>query len=190
MVMSAMEPSTNPSLTSIQQCVVDALAAGATITAAAEAGHIHRVTIYRWMKTLPQFQSALQRARSEFVLARRDDLHYLSSRALATLLAILDNPKASPSVLLKTSIFILQRPLDPKTAWTMPEPLPENLPEISDEVLAAPDPEPSCNTMQHNSVASSPHEQIMNEFYSMDRFSEFLEQKRAQFLASEPTASS
>jgi hypothetical protein len=39
-----------------------------------------------------------------------DALHHLSNRAVEALLAILDNPKSSPAVLLRTSIFILQRP--------------------------------------------------------------------------------
>jgi hypothetical protein len=114
-----------PPLTTVQQCVVDALAAGSTITDAAEAHGVHRVTVYRWMKTSKPFSDALHRARAEFVLARRDDLHHLSNRALETLLAILDNPRSSPAVLLRTSVFILQRPQQPKTGWSMPEPAPD-----------------------------------------------------------------
>src|ERR1039457_1311984 len=89
-----------------------------------EAYSVHRVTVYRWMKTCQPFSAALQRARAEFVLARRDDLHQLSNRALETLLAILDNPKSSPAVLLRTAMFILQRPQMPKAGWSMPEPAP------------------------------------------------------------------
>jgi uncharacterized protein (DUF1778 family) len=121
-----MEHTTDsPPLTTVQQCVVNALAAGSTVTAAAEAHGIQRITIYRWMKTLPQFTAALHRARAEFVLARRDDLHHLSNRALETLLAVLDNPRSSPAVLLRTAMFVLQRPQVPKTGWSMPEPTPD-----------------------------------------------------------------
>jgi hypothetical protein len=121
-----MEHATDtPPLTKVQQCVVDALASGSTITAAAEAYGIQRITIYRWMKARPQFSAALHRARAEFVLARRDDLHHLSNRALETLLAVLDNPRSSPAVLLRTAMFILQRPQLPKTGWSMPEPAPD-----------------------------------------------------------------
>jgi transposase-like protein len=115
----------NPPLTSVQQCVVDALAAGSTLTDTAETYGVHRVTIYRWMKTSKPFAAALHRARAEFVLARRDDLHHLSNRALETLLAVLDNPKASPAVQLRAAMFILQRPQLPKTGWSMPEPAPD-----------------------------------------------------------------
>jgi len=115
----------NPPLTSVQKCVADALAAGSTLTDTAETYRVHRVTIYRWMKTSKPFGVALHCARAEFVLARRDDLHRLSNRALETLLAILDNPKASPAVQLRAAMFILQRPQLPKTGWSMPEPAPD-----------------------------------------------------------------
>jgi hypothetical protein len=114
----------SPLLTTVQQCVINALAAGATLTDAAEANNINRATIYRWMKTRKEFSTALHHARAEFVLARRDDLHYLSNRALEILLVILNNPKSSPAVLLRTAMFILQRPQLPKTGWSMPEPAP------------------------------------------------------------------
>ena len=114
-----------PPLSTVQQCVANALAAGSTLTDAAAAYGVHRVTVYRWMKTCQPFSAALHHARAEFVLARRDALHQLSNRALDTLLAILENPKSSPAVLLRTALFILQRPQLPKTGWSMPEPAPD-----------------------------------------------------------------
>jgi hypothetical protein len=113
-----------PPLTTVQQCVVNALAAGSTLCDAAKQYGVHRVTVYRWMKTSRPFTGALHRARAEFVLARRDDLHKLSNLAVEILFKILENPKSSPAVLLRTAMFILQRPQLPKTGWTMPEPAP------------------------------------------------------------------
>jgi hypothetical protein len=115
----------NPPHTSIQKCVVDALAAGSTLTDADETYGVHRVTVYRWLKTSKPFAVALHRARAEFVLARRDDLYHLSNRALETLLAVLDNTRSSPAVQLRAAMFILQRPQLPKTGWSMPEPAPD-----------------------------------------------------------------
>jgi len=86
--------------TAARQCVVDAPAAGATLTAAAEARRVHRVTVYRWMKSRPELQEAIRRTRAGFVPARRDQLYSLGSKALFALQAILDNPKSSPAVLL------------------------------------------------------------------------------------------
>ena len=112
-------------LTPVQEYVVNALAAGITLSKAAETYGLHRVTVFRWMKTSKLFTEALRRARAEFVLARRDDLFQLSNRALETLMSILNNPRSSPAVLLRTSMFILQRPQLPKTGWSMPEPAPD-----------------------------------------------------------------
>src|ERR1017187_5635777 len=57
---SNMEHSTDSTpLTTIQQCVVNALAAGSTLTDAAEAYSVHRVTVYRWMKTCQPSSAAL-----------------------------------------------------------------------------------------------------------------------------------
>ena len=114
-----------PALSSVQQCVVNALAAGATLSAAAESYGVHRVTVYRWIKNYKPFAAALSNARADFVLASRDRLYHLSVRALDTLLAVLENPKSSPAVLLRTAMFILQRPQLPKVGWSMPEPVPD-----------------------------------------------------------------
>ena len=173
-----MEDETPP-LSTVQQCVINALSTGSTLTAAAGAYGVHRVTIYRWMKTCKPFSAALHRARAEFVLARRDDLHQLSNRALDTLLAILDNPRSSPAVLLRTAMFILQRPQLPKSGWSMPEPAPDpsgeklldsaiieqdydSLPGLSsiERSIPADEPagagpaaaEPQCNAVQHNAT--------------------------------------
>jgi transposase-like protein len=116
---------TTPPLTTVQQCVVNALAAGSTLTDAAHQYGVDRVTVYRWMKTSRPFADALHRARAGFVLARRDDLRKLSNRALETLVTILENPKSSPAVLLRAAMFILQHPQPPKTDWSMPEPAPD-----------------------------------------------------------------
>ena len=117
--------STPPSLSPIQQRVALALGSGLTITGAAHDAGLHRATVYRWLKTHPGFSAAVQQSRTEFVLSRRDDLHYLSNRAMETLLAILDNPRSSPSVLLRTSMFILQRSQIPGKGWCLPELLPK-----------------------------------------------------------------
>jgi uncharacterized protein (DUF1778 family) len=114
----------SPSLSTVQQNVADALGSGSTISGAAEEFEVSRVTIYQWIKTRKDFAAAIQHARAEFVLSRRDDLQYLSDRALESVIAILDNPATPSGVLLRAAMFILQRP-QPKTGWCMPEPVPE-----------------------------------------------------------------
>ena len=113
----------SPSLSPVQQSVADALGSGSTISGAAEEFEVSRVTIYQWIKSRKDFAAAIQQARAEFVLSRRDDLQYLSDRALESVIAILDNP-ATPGARLRTAMFTLHRP-QPKTGWCMPEPVPE-----------------------------------------------------------------
>ena len=122
--MSRHTKSGSPSLSPVQQSVADALGSGSTISGAAEEFEVSRVTIYQWIKSRKDFAAAIQQARAEFVLSRRDDLQYMSDRALESLIAILDNPGAPPGVLLRVAMFILKRP-QTKTGWCMPEPVPE-----------------------------------------------------------------
>ena len=125
MLPSGMEQSNDqPPLSTVQKCVINALAVGSTLTSVAEAYGVHRVTVYRWIKTHKEFGAALRQARADYVLARRDDLFHLSDRAVETVLALLDNPKSPPAVLLRTAMFILQRPQAPQVGWSMPEPAP------------------------------------------------------------------
>ena len=53
-----------PPLTTVQQCIVDALAASTTLCDAAKLYGVHRVTVYRRMKTSQPFTDALHRARA------------------------------------------------------------------------------------------------------------------------------
>jgi hypothetical protein len=122
--MSDHATSAPSSLSPVQQSVAMALASGSTISGAAQKFKVSRVTIYHWIKNHRDFSTALQQARAEFVLSRRDDLRHLSDRAFESLLAILDNPRTPAGVLLRTAMFVLQRP-QANTGWCMPEPVPE-----------------------------------------------------------------
>jgi hypothetical protein len=122
--MSEHATSARSSLSPVQQSVANALASGSTISGAALKFKVSRVTIYHWIKNHHDFSTALQQARAEFVLARRDDLRHLSDRAFESLLAILDNPRTPTGVLLRTAMFVLQRP-QANTGWCLPEPVPQ-----------------------------------------------------------------
>lgn len=111
-----MEP-----FTQSQIIVFRALASGATITAAAELASISRTTIYEWMQDIA-FQRAIAYAQQEFAITIRDRMQALAAKALDKLEAILDNPKASPSVQLKAALAILNRPQFPKQGWALPAP--------------------------------------------------------------------
>ncbi len=176
-----MEHTAQP-LTSLQQLVVDDLAAGASLSAVARNHGINRVTVYRWIRTIPQFKAAVELSRAEFVIARRDDLQLLDATALAALLQILQNPKSSPSVMCKTVKMILERNKS-KIGWCMEEPCPfgdgeailnsagldrattcvpeEYILNHEEEIVAEPVPETApepaqCNTMQQETAFSEP----------------------------------
>src|SRR5581483_5635906 len=80
-------------LTPVQVQVLNALAQGATVTAAAESAGLHRSTVHHWLKRQPDFQAALEHAKSEYAATLRDELQVLSRDALSTLRALLDDPE-------------------------------------------------------------------------------------------------
>ena len=102
--------------TPAQITVVQALATGATVTAAAQLASISRPTVYSWFQN-PAFQQAVAFSQQEFAITIRDRMQALAAKALDKLEALLDNPRSSPSVILKASLAILNR-----QAWTLPAP--------------------------------------------------------------------
>ena len=101
-----------------QTTVVQALATGATVTEAAALASVSRTTIYHWHDE-PAFQHAVAYAQQEYAITIRDRMQALAAKALDKLEALLDNPNASPSVILKASLAILNRP---PQGWTLPSP--------------------------------------------------------------------
>lgn len=117
------------SLTPTQITVIQALAAGATVTAAAEFASISRPVIYTWLGN-HDFQTALAFARHEFAVSIRDKLQSLTNLALETLEAILKNPKSSPSVLLRATLAILTR-----KNWNLPAPSVQECEAVLQDVI-------------------------------------------------------
>ena len=115
-----MPDSTFTGLAAAKAQVALLLAHGATVTDAAEVTGLHRSTIYRWIKSGDHFRMAVQQGSAEYTLGLRDDLRELSEQALRSLMQLLTDPLSSPSVRLKTCMFILNRPEFPKQGWAMP----------------------------------------------------------------------
>ncbi|MCU1275462.1 MAG: motif [Bryobacterales bacterium] len=118
---SHFTPISNASLSPAQAQVIAALAQGHTVTAAAREADVHRTTIHHWLRTEPEFQAAVQNAQSEYVAALNDELRDLSSRALKTLHALLEDPNTPASVRLKAALAVLERPRFPDPGWQLPE---------------------------------------------------------------------
>ncbi|MBL8174092.1 MAG: SEC-C domain-containing protein [Bryobacterales bacterium] len=102
--------------TAPQIAVLQALAAGMTITAAAAHASVPRPDVYSWFDD-PAFVHAFALGHQEYALTVRDRMLSLSAKALDTLEALLDNPKASPAVLLRAALALLTR-----KNWNLPAP--------------------------------------------------------------------
>ncbi len=113
-----ISPATLP-LTQAQ--VVAALAKGQTITAAAREAGIHRTTIHHWLRTEPAFKTAVDDAQSDYTATLSDEMRELSALALAALRSLLEDPATPPSIRLRASLAVLERPKFPKQSWSLPE---------------------------------------------------------------------
>jgi hypothetical protein len=95
------------------------LSAGRTIAEVARDLNISRQTIYNWQKE-PKFLTALNAGRQVCADELRDFMLVLSRKALKRLEAIIDDPKSPPSVALKASLAVLNRPQFPEQGWNLP----------------------------------------------------------------------
>jgi preprotein translocase subunit SecA len=150
-----------------QLIVLDALAVGASITqAAAEAG-VHRNTIANWRRETVNFEIALNNATYERTLYFREKAEELTQLAFDTIRAILDDPKASPSIRLKAALAIVnlattQMPPQAKTPAHVTDYVrgltPKRNPAVHPE-----DPQPEKPQNLHNSAQSQPLETVRRE---------------------------
>ncbi|MCW5963510.1 MAG: SEC-C domain-containing protein [Bryobacterales bacterium] len=104
-----------------QQCVLDAIAQGATKAAAAQAASVHRDTIHNWEHTVPGFRDALLAAQASYREELATQLRRVSAKAIRRLEALLDDPATPPAVLFRAIQFVLTRPRFPQKEWALPE---------------------------------------------------------------------
>jgi hypothetical protein len=123
---SDLEPISNAGLTPSQTRIVEALAMGRTVTAAAQEASVHRTTIHHWLRMDPRFKQAVENSRREYAATLSDQIRDLAAHALETLRQLLDDPATPPSVRLKTALAVLQRPDQP--GWNLAGPI-ESPPE-------------------------------------------------------------
>jgi transposase-like protein len=111
-----------PGLSPTQTALAEALAGGASLSAAVRIAGIHRSTWYEWTKSSPEFRQALQDAKEHYRAQLRDSLHDLSAQALATLESLLVSPATAPGIRLRAALAILERPQFPAPGWKLPAP--------------------------------------------------------------------
>ncbi|MFN3326696.1 MAG: SEC-C metal-binding domain-containing protein [Bryobacteraceae bacterium] len=115
-------PAQFPDLTAAQIRAVQALAAGATVAAAAEAAEVHRDTIYEWRRTKPAFAQAVIQAKSACESQLHDQLAALAQTAIATLRRLLEDPATPPAVQLRAALAVLRRSHFEHKDWNIPVP--------------------------------------------------------------------
>jgi transposase-like protein len=121
--MSLSASENPPALTPVQAQVVQALAQGISITAAASAVGVHRSTIHSWLNSQKEFAAAVEKAREDYVTLLRDELRDLSRVALAAVRQLLDDPKTSAGIRAKLALAVLQRPqYATGRSWNLPLP--------------------------------------------------------------------
>lgn len=103
--------STLSTLSPVQVQVVIALAAGISVTSAAETAGIHRSTIYTWLNTDPYFRVAVEQSRTEYDHRLQDELRSLGQIALKAIRELLESTATPAAVRLRAALAILRHPL-------------------------------------------------------------------------------
>jgi hypothetical protein len=120
---SHFAPISDATLSPAQAQVIEALAQGQTVSAAAEKVGVHRTTIHHWIRSEPAFKVAVQAAQTEYAAEVNDGIRELAARALLTLHDLLQDPTTPPALRLKTALAVLQRPHAPNPGWNLPVPI-------------------------------------------------------------------
>jgi hypothetical protein len=110
--MQPASPQPKKGLTEIQSQALQALATGATMTAAAAAVNLHRTTLYHWIHTQPEFSSAVRDARTECYRTWQEQKQEAHALAWSTLRELLTNPETPPAVRLRAAIVVLKNGFD------------------------------------------------------------------------------
>jgi uncharacterized protein YchJ len=121
----------NSTLSPVQAQVVTALAAGASISAAAKSAGVHRSTVHNWLNDAA-FSAQFDTSRHDYVESLRDQLRDLSALALDTIRQLLENPGAASSVRLRAAQFVLNR-----SNWVLPEPISSPKQQLEEAEMAA-----------------------------------------------------
>jgi len=99
----------NATLSQAQCLAIERLAAGATVSAAAEAAGVSRQQVYEWKETQPRFLAQLNAAQAEILYtARAKALQYIAG-AFQTADEIRQDTKLAPQVRLTACEFLVSK---------------------------------------------------------------------------------
>jgi hypothetical protein len=147
-------------LSAQQLAVICALSSGANMTAAAQQAGVHRNSIANWRRNFLPFQRALADAQYDRALYFREKVEDLVDLAIRSLHKILTDPKASPSIKLRTALAVLQTATTPPAPKKQIELAIENIvvqqTPTSEPVHNDAQPEPEICVNSHPFAANSP----------------------------------
>jgi len=96
-------------LTAPQEAALEALLAGATVTDAAAAAGVDRVTLWRWRTTVPAFEAALNTGRVQLREAYQGRLYALAGRAVDTVEAAVEGGDVKAALAVLRGLELLAR---------------------------------------------------------------------------------
>ncbi len=96
------------SLTPTQITVIEALASGSSVTAAADAAGVHRTTVHHWCRTIPAFRHTIEAAKQARIDAVRDRMNELAAPSLAILRNIIHDESAPLALRMRTAMAVLK----------------------------------------------------------------------------------
>ena len=108
MKKDTQQNSTESTLTPKQAKVIEALAIGASVTAAAKRAGVDRSTVYIWMKDDEDFEAQLMLARRDCADTMRAQLRELADDAVKTVQEVMKSTEVSAAVRLKAALAVLQ----------------------------------------------------------------------------------
>lgn len=107
--MQTTSPSTKfTPLTPLQMQVVQSLASGSSVSAAAEQAGLHRSTIYLWTRSIPGFNEILSSLRQQRASRMIDEIGDLADLAIDTFRHILTDTSAPAAARLKAALEIVK----------------------------------------------------------------------------------
>jgi hypothetical protein len=128
------EYSPDPTLTPQQHRIVSLLAAGQSITQAADSENLHRNTIANWRRTIPAFARELEFAQREQRQYWHEQATRLAPQAIQAIEDCLTNPNSSPSLRFRAATLIVKLLTDPNTqSLKNHSPIPAELAAIDDQ---------------------------------------------------------
>ena len=107
--MAHLADSATNQLTLTQLEVLQHLVGGLNVTTAARKLHIHRATIYRWLKESPAFRDTLAQYHRVIAESAPERVRELRIQALDTLEDCLSGSLASPAVRLRAAMYLLNQ---------------------------------------------------------------------------------